>query len=401
MQRILQITTYDIEVPDHGGKLRSHHIRKALRTAYDVHTLSIEWGEAESIDELRVKLDQNRMADMKLNGWLADLGLMDYFDSYRGLYEKMSGAVARFAPDILLIEQPYPLPVVERLIETGAVRRDVKIIYSSHNVEVNLKRKIYADLFEEDKAAVLVTEVEALERGAIGSADVMLCTTQIDDAFAAVLAPDTPRRVFPNGHTRANAPAAAIAKWRALYAGSGRNFAFVGSAHMPNLNGFETLLNAMPESAAEGDLAIWALGTVGPAMQDMKSQLLVRHPYLNITGLMSDEDIDAALQLADAILLPIWEGSGSNLKTAQALLTDRTVIASNFALRGFEPFMDVPGLIIAEGGEDMAAQLMSCPVGQSFARSEAVAQLGWEHILTDLAYFINSHLGQTATGLRA
>ena len=47
------------------------------------------------------------------------------------------------------------------------------------------------------------------------------------------------------------------------------------------------------------------------------------------------------------MLLPITYGGGSNLKTAEALLTGHPIIATAKAFRGCEVFTDMPGMIIA------------------------------------------------------
>jgi hypothetical protein len=392
MKRILQITTYDVEIPDHGGKLRSHHIRKALRRLGDVQTLSIEWGPKEQVDGLRVSLATSRMVDLELNGWLADLGIVQYFDAYPAAYDAMKNNVAAYDPDVLLIEQPYPMPVAERLIADGAIRSSAQIIYSSHNVEVDMKRKIYADLFEPAQAEALVRDVQALERGAMLGCDVLLCTTQIDADFARNVGVTVPSKVYLNGHTPPGEDASARALWSERFAAAARNFVFVGSAHMPNINGVKALLEAMPAAAAAQDLHIWALGNVGCALEDMIPELLARHPYMTITGMVSSEDIDAALSLSDAIVLPIWEGSGSNLKTAQALLTDRTVVAADFAFRGFEQFKGVRGVQIGQTPAEVAQHIMSCPTAGTHDRRTDVAALIWDSILADLPQFVEDAL---------
>jgi hypothetical protein len=113
---------------------------------------------------------------------------------------------------------------------------------------------------------------------------------------------------------------------------------------------------------------------------------------MTITGMVSSEDIDAALSLSDAIVLPIWEGSGSNLKTAQALLTDRTVVAADFAFRGFEQFKGVRGVQIGQTPAEVAQHIMSCPTAGTHDRRTDVAALIWDSILADLPQFVEDAL---------
>ena len=391
MKRILQITTYDIEVPDHGGKLRSHHIRKALRAEYDVQTLSIEWGDNECLLGLAVTLDNARLTEFKLNGWLVDLGLLTYLDATPILFAQICDAVHKFNPDIILVEQPYPWPLVEKLLANGTLRAGTRTIYSSHNVEIDMKRKSYADLFTPEEAEIHSDTVMQIEQNAILECAAMLCTTELDYAFAGKLRAEVPRQVFCNGHSHATHNFEALAKWQDNFTSAALNFAFVGSAHPPNINGIWDLLQALPKSFLAKNTNIWILGGVGPALIDMKAFDPNEYPFVQITGRVDAEDIDAALALSDGVLLPIWEGSGSNLKTAQALLTDRPVIASKFSFRGFENYLSTPGVLISESTSGLANLLANATPASPIERSDCVESLTWEKTLEDLAQFVRSH----------
>lgn len=392
MQRILQITTYDVEVPDHGGKLRSHHIRESLRSAYDVQTLSIEWGDEERTDGLSVVLAQAKMAELKLNGWLIDLGILSYLEAFPTIYSAICEAVRSYAPDIVLVEQPYPWPIVERMIEDGTLNAGTRKIYSSHNVEIDMKRKFYADLFTPEEAQEHGNRIERIEQTAICDCDVMLCTTQLDYDFSQAFNTQAPARIFKNGHRLAPAPQAALDDWQARFASASKNVMFVGSMHPPNINGLRDLLAALPSDFAQTDTKIWVLGGVGPALAGMSNFDPAAQPYVKLVGFVDATDIDAALELSDAILLPIWEGSGSNLKTAQALLTDKTVIASTFSFRGFEEFTQVPGALVVKEPKDLARALSALTPGARFDRAAEVQGLTWEVTLADLNAFVDQSL---------
>jgi hypothetical protein len=65
-----------------------------------------------------------------------------------------------------------------------------------------------------------------------------------------------------------------------------------------------------------------------------------------------EQDLDYLVNHASVILLPITRGGGSNIKTAEALLSDRPVIGTSTAFRGFEAYKNAPGVIV----EDDAGQ---------------------------------------------
>jgi hypothetical protein len=54
--------------------------------------------------------------------------------------------------------------------------------------------------------------------------------------------------------------------------------------------------------------------------------------------------LDCTIANAHVLLLPIQYGGGSNVKTAEALLSRRPVLATPTAMRGFDAFRGAPGL---------------------------------------------------------
>jgi hypothetical protein len=65
------------------------------------------------------------------------------------------------------------------------------------------------------------------------------------------------------------------------------------------------------------------------------------------TGMLSDDLLSGLLAYVDVVLLPIVDGGGSNLKTAEAILSGKKIVATTFAFRGFEEYMDLPNVYIA------------------------------------------------------
>jgi glycosyltransferase involved in cell wall biosynthesis len=61
---------------------------------------------------------------------------------------------------------------------------------------------------------------------------------------------------------------------------------------------------------------------------------------------ISDSDLAVIKQCCHGVLLPISEGGGSNLKTAEALTLGKWVIATSISLRAFEAYAN-DGVIVA------------------------------------------------------
>jgi hypothetical protein len=390
--KILQLTTYDVDRPDHGGKLRSHHIRKSLRTRFSVETLAFEWGEHDDASTLQIVLDQKRWDELGLNELLSDWGICSYLEHYPEIYFFVAAKVQAYAPDVLLIEQPFLWPLAQRLLGDGTVQPDVKIIYSSHNVEVEMKRKIYAQAFLPETAGQFTEYVDAIEKEVISHAHAALAVSRNDAAYISEVAPDISVRVFGNGHMRPSNNDQ-DEKWCQLFAGHEFNWVFVGSWHPPNMNGTRALLEAMPKCLDSKRFALWILGSAGKGLLSNDSFCVADYPYLKIMGPVLEDDIDAAILNSSGVVLPIWEGGGSNLKTAQALLSGKSIVGSNFSFRGFETYMDEDGVFLGETPDEVSRLLLEARPLESYMRSRLVVDLEWDEITKELGSYLGEICG--------
>jgi hypothetical protein len=68
---------------------------------------------------------------------------------------------------------------------------------------------------------------------------------------------------------------------------------------------------------------------------------------LQLLFTLSDDDLAAVKTLAHAFILPIEQGGGSNIKTAEALYSGAYVIGSEAAFRGFNELTTLPEVMVA------------------------------------------------------
>lgn len=385
--KILQMTTYDVDYPDHGGKLRSHHIRKALRERFAVDTLSFEWSDHDDTSKLAMSLDQGKWEKLGLNGFVIDWGICSYLEHCPDVFASVCMRVREFAPDVLLIEQPFLWPLAERFLTDGVVTENTKIVYSSHNVEIGMKRKIYQDAFPPDIAARYTDYVDRIEKGVIQACVGALAVSSLDADYVHAQCPGKSVQIYFNGHTRP-APTSTDEKWRELFSERETNWVFVGSWHPPNMNGLRDLLAAMPNPTRDSNFRLWVLGSAGNGLQAMPGFRAEDYPWLRITGPVASEDIESAILNSSGVVLPIWEGGGSNLKTAQALLSGKCVVGSEFSFRGFEHCRGEAGVFLGRVPADVAKCMMDCIPQPHYPRSEAVANLEWAAVLKMLPSYI-------------
>jgi hypothetical protein len=128
---------------------------------------------------------------------------------------------------------------------------------------------------------------------------------------------------------------------------------FVGSAHPPNWAGFLRMigkgLGFVPGNArivAAGSISDFFDREVHEDSLDIQDVTFWKRAIS--AGRLSEEKLRAIINVADIILLPITEGGGSNLKTAEAIIADKKVVTTSHALRSFEWFRDFPNVWVED-----------------------------------------------------
>ena len=115
-----------------------------------------------------------------------------------------------------------------------------------------------------------------------------------------------------------------------------------------------------------------------------------------VAGMVSQACLEGLLDQASCIVLPITQGGGTNLKTAEALWSGKHIVATTVAMRGFERFMQAPGLHLADDPASFKQALrraMSAePITLSKEEVSARQSVLWQSCLSPLIFAIN-HLG--------
>lgn len=392
--RILQLSTHSTLIPRHGGKLRSHHIGRVLEEAgFDVSRIAVCFRAPDDVDDPREPiLDVGRLGwgQGKLTVYESTLQyLSDYIPTIVALetpwmLQEFDALVGAAQPDVVLLEHPWTWPLLARLeeVRSGAVR----VVYSSQNVEAPLKRRILAEQCVEPPPGLL-EGVEELERDLVVRADAVAACTQADaDTFIAWGAKRAV--VAPNGGVRRKREHLLdVLPWplepEHAYA------LVVGSGHPPNVSGFmELVAPSLPLLRPNQRVAV-AGGAADRIMQALAEKGLARmaEGRLVSLGMVDNLCLDCLIGNAHAILLPIQYGGGSNVKTAEALLSGRPIVAAEAAMRGFDRFRDAPGMTVAEDAVGFGKALRAAldqPFQAQGADSPALTSLLWESTIEHL-----------------
>jgi hypothetical protein len=252
-------------------------------------------------------------------------------------------------------------------MESQNLRKFPKIIYSSHNIESSMLGSIFHDAeikVDDEVAHHWVTEMLEQEKFAATRSDLVLAVTDEDKVALENLGAELVFTV-PNGsHLPLPSPEALGEVAGRL--GKRRFFLFISSAHPPNISGFESMLGD-DGTFLPPDWAIVVAGTAShPILSSIERKELESLSSRIVFFGEVTEDVRAALiQLSSAVILPITSGGGSNLKTAEAILSDKPIVATTVALRGFESYADSPGIHIAESSDQFRSIMSSIAVGPS------------------------------------
>ena len=171
-----------------------------------------------------------------------------------------------------------------------------------------------------------------------------------------------------------------------------RYLLFVASAHPPNGAGFVELVLGGVARLRPNERVVVAgsvCSLIEEHFRDNDSATLGRD-RLVLLGEVSPFTLDCLIENATGMLLPITYGGGSNLKTAEALLAGRPIVATAKAFRGCEAFTDTPGVIIAETEEAFSAAMRRVLSGDvpSPPKDERLGSIVWDQTLQPIVNLV-------------
>lgn len=362
--RVLVLGSYPTARPIHGGQIRLAEVVAAYRArGYDVrqanawpdsrlYRLRLSRLPASAGDALDLPLPTEALASHRGRRapFIEDLASGDLVAADE---RRLAAIEAHCAGPVhwVHVEQPWLLPVALRLRERAALG-PFRLVYGSQNIEHELKREIFRQYRVDGDA--LVDAIEALERQAAQRADLVAAVTHGDARWLARWS-RCPPLLAPNGVRAWKSRPAAVARWRTRL-GDEPFALYVASAHPPNVVGFcESFGESL--AALSPTQRIVLAGSVTEHV--VASEWFRRWGPLNerrtiALGVLDAADLDALKDLAHAFVVPVTRGGGSNLKMAEALHAARNVVATPFAMRGYEHLANLPGLVVAEPGAAFA-----------------------------------------------
>lgn len=344
---ILILAIYPLDQPRHGGQLRARHIADTYRAAgFEVEVAGVLSGDAYPRTPGFVACPpESQLATMHPNSALmVDYAIGAIFAADDASFAQLAAQILS-RPDVIQVEHPWLWVFAVRYAASLGAHRP-RLVYSSHNVEHDIKRLIFA-AHGDRSAAHAVEVVRNMEITAVRGADAVICVSESDASWASAYA-TCPVLVASNG----------VAPWQSSPAGRQQALAitsqfafalFCCSAHIPNMEGFFELFGGGFGSLGPHQRLV-VVGSAGECiLRAPRFQQSARLPERTlIAGVVEPECLAALLDSAHCIVLPVTQGSGTNLKTAEALWAGKHIVATTVAMRGFEDFIGTPGVVIAD-----------------------------------------------------
>jgi glycosyltransferase involved in cell wall biosynthesis len=354
MARLLQINTFPTLRPVHGGQRRAHHTARVLEAAgFEVRRVAAYRFEYYAGHPSEPAVDLKPTTEpRKPTTWL--------FDGVKWLVQD-TAALAAFhalcesaAPDAILLEEPWLWPALRTLpaVASGAL----PVVCNSYNIEGPLFAQVVPGGGPHAEAAA--AEVGAIEAEIAVRAAACSAVTAEDAAALVALGA---RRVVvaSNGVER---------RYRTHLAGALPDaldpslcyVLYVASAHPPNASGIPDLFTAMLTALRPLERLVVAGGVcqlINRWFYERGGPSHLARGRAVLFGEISDFCLDGLIANASGIVLPLRKGGGSNLKTAEALDSLLPVVVTPTAMRGYEEYSGLEGVIVAEDAAAFAAGL--------------------------------------------
>lgn len=396
MSKVLVVATYPIKNTQHGGQKRLSAIVDAYREAgHTVVPLGVfDSGIYKDHSRYDIELSPEATRVARSHPWTSDIlcGNAVYYDPE--VKRQMIARLRSIKPDVLHFEQPFMYLGLKPLLKELNLRP--KIIFGSQNIEGPMKREILEGQFvPQDDVEKAVATIENIENELAHDADIVIACTKSDaDVYIKAGVSEAKIIIAHNGIHPAITSEADILYWQQVFDEEDiRNkILFIASAHPPSITGFEDMIGKGLGFLGAHD-RIMVAGSVSDYFQDIfkdtnldigdSTMWLRMYPC----GRLSESRLGSLISLADVIVLPITEGGGSNLKTAEALLSNKKIVTTSHALRSFEWAKDLPNVWVADDDDAFRAAIMDALVADFVPRSpEQQAQVDkvtWENQLID------------------
>jgi NAD(P)H-hydrate repair Nnr-like enzyme with NAD(P)H-hydrate dehydratase domain len=333
--RLMILSTYPASAEASGGVARLSAMRDAVARAGlspTVVAVVPEGRRSISSRECVIPLPADALSR-------ADWAAPGFHDVATGLaaartpqvIDALIAIVDQMQPDAFMLEQPY---LVDLALKVLAARPALRLVYSAANIEAPLKREL-ARLTPQHYGHPddLAAEADRMERLAISRAVLVI-------AISAADAQDIKARggaeivLAGNGSVIADEELAV----QSPDPRSPVRYGCLGSGYWPNVEGLAAVVAPSLAFLPPGH-RLETIGRIGeklichPAWRRGRA---INEARLHDAGFVAGDRLGRFLAAMDALILPVFVGGGSMLKTADVLAAGRPALLSRRAAVGYE-----------------------------------------------------------------
>jgi glycosyltransferase involved in cell wall biosynthesis len=334
-RKLTVAATFPVYPPLGGGQSRVFHLYRHLARWWDIDLVTFTGAAEPGLDreiapglrEIRVpKTGAHESAEQKLSralNWVpvTDAAMPRLYSLTPAYQKALKTSAAR--ADVLVACHPY---LVAALADCGAVR---PLWFEAQDVEIDLKTDILGTC---PTARKLLEDTRAAESRCWQTASVVYACSRTDlDRLESLYGPaDALLLEVPNGVCTQEVPFTSLDDRRALKQKLGldnvRTAVFTGSWHGPNLEAVTHLIS-MSETLPEMNFLV--LGSSGNAFENQSLPA-----NMAMAGVVTEQEKNLILSMADVALNPMTSGSGTNLKMLEYFAAGVPVISTPFGARG-------------------------------------------------------------------
>ncbi len=361
MTTVLGLGTFPIRLPIHGGQRRVDAFRQFYArngVKYEYIAVYDPAGYSQSTvfkSDVPYKPCDDVFSKLP---YMMDVDAGEYAARDEAVYRHFVDLVQNMKPAAVQLEHPFMWPVVRRLQQAGLLA-DVPLIYSSHNFEAPLKETMLVNAgISRRVSSDIRKHIHQLEEEVVSRSALTVVVSPRDaDAYNSFCC-GGPIVVVRNGVT--STPPQSWPQFN-KDGFAGKYLLFVGSAYLPNTQGFQhfVLRDGLFFLPPEKTFAV--CGGVSEGVYKSEAYLANHESYsrrVQFFPEITDGHLAWVRDNAHVVVLPIKDGGGSNLKTAEALVSGNWIVASKKALRSFEEFGSDPGVLTADTPSQFAEAMV-------------------------------------------
>lgn len=375
---ILILSTYPEDSPLNGGqsrvsKIKEYYINQNCNVGIIGINASREYKKSLNfipIPDKEILKKRSKNFESITDYLIGELSVSNK-DLRKKLFEKIT-----FVPDLIQCEHPWFFKFSQYIKKEYF--HDAKLIYSSHNNEHKLK----ASLLQEKIDKPLLNKIKNIEINAIKKADYIITVSKDNKNFIKKY---NKKNIIlaPNG-------ASLFSQNKKLSFTLRKYCLFFGSEYKPNIEGFFKMFEG-PFGSLNADQDLVIAGNVSYAIA--KDKRFTMNPNLvnrvKILGRLSRLELSKLIENSHCIVIPITDGDGTSLKTAEALVSENYVISTKEGMRGFNEFCNrKSGVYLANDAisfkkniyEIMKLKRLKLTLNEKIKRRK----LYWEYCLTPL-----------------